>query len=192
MKKAIYSPSIEIGGQVLPINAKRKLGCYEPILLATKQQFDAMLSHHVKVLFIRMDIRVPEYTETNQPMVQFMRRLIKRLKKSYKLSRVAYLWVREQNNAEVQHYHLWLMLDGGRVQYPSKVIKVMENIADTWGWPKPFTPKNCFRCFHRENFDQYKIAFQRASYLAKENSKGNRPPSTNDYSASRIKPRQNT
>lgn len=189
MKSVIHFTNIALGEHCLPINANDKLGCYTEILKATQQQFDAMLSHHARVLFVRMDIRVPCYSPDNRPIANFMRRLIKRVKKKYKMLRVAYLWAREKNKSEKQHYHIWLMLDGSKIQHPKQLIQIIEEIAESYDWPKPYTPKNCFTYFHRTNEEAYKKAFYRASYLAKVNTKQGRATNANDYSASRIKPK---
>lgn len=188
MKKTIHSPTININGQTLTIKADAKHGCFVPILEATKGQFDAMLSHHARVLFFRIDLHMPHYTDTNELMSKFIRRLRKRVKGRYKLDKMAFVWVREHSKQKHQHYHLWFMVDAKAVRHPKRIIETIEGIADRWQWPKPYTPKNCYKVIYRHDASAYCEAYERASYLAKVNTKGYRPPSTNDYGASRIKP----
>ena len=162
------------------------MGCYLEILEALKGQMDAMLEHHARMLFIRIDIRPPSYTADNEPMRCYMRKLVKRLKRTYKVKRVGYLWVREIEKAKKQHYHLILMLDGKAVRHPANIIILAEDIADGWQWPKPYTVKNCYQMIKRGEASNYEAAIERGSYLAKERGKGYRSPRANDYSSSRI------
>ena len=47
----------------LPINVpSAKRGCFEEILEARYQQMRAFLSHHSRMFYIRLDIRINEYT----------------------------------------------------------------------------------------------------------------------------------
>lgn len=173
---------------VLEINASKNRGCYGEILTALKLQMDAFLSHHARMLFIRVDIRQYVYTEGNKPISDFMRKLKKKLVRKYKTARIGYLWVREMERAKQQHYHLVLMIDGKAVQYPAKVIEEVERIAENWGWPKPYTPKNCFYLIHRTDTEMYQSAFHRGSYLAKERGKGYKGLTAKNYGSSNIKP----
>src|SRR5690606_22167865 len=114
-----------------------------------KSQMDAFLSHHARMLFLRLDIRQYVYSENNKPVSNLMRKLKKWLTRRYEMNRIGYLWVRELEKAKHQHYHLVLMLDGHAIRHPAKVIAKIESIVDGWGWPKPYTPKNCYYLVHR-------------------------------------------
>lgn len=184
----INAERIVLGGECLAINADEKHGCYVEILVALKHQLDAMLSHHCKVLFVRVDIRQHDYTGDNKPMADFMRKLKKRLGRRYRTSHIGHLWVREIERAKHQHYHLILMMDGRKVRYPSKLIEDVEFVADSWGWPKPFTPKNCYTLIQRGDAGAYGKAFRRGSYLAKTRGKGNKSVTANNYGRSNIQP----
>lgn len=172
----------------LPINANRKLGSFEEILIALKDQMDAMLSHFSRVMFLRLDIRQHEYHGDNKAMSDFLRKLKKRLSRHYKIKRIAHLWAREQETAAKQHYHLVLMLDGHTARHPSKMIRLVEDIAEKWDWPKPYTPQHCYYLIHRGNQAEYNAAFKRGSYLAKVRGKGKQAPASNNYNRSHIKP----
>lgn len=184
----INAERVLLDDRPLPINAGVEHGCYLEILTALKSQLDAMLSHHGKVLFIRVDIRQRDYTADNEPMSEFMRRLKKRLSRRYKTSRIAYLWAREIEKSKHQHYHLILMMDGDKVRHPARIIADIEYLSDVWDWPKPFTPKRCYYLIKRDDADTYDKAFYRGSYLAKTRGKGYKATTANNYGRSNIKP----
>lgn len=182
----INAERVTIGGIELPINTTKKHGCYLEMLAALNSQLSAMLSHHGRVLFLRVDIRQHDYSADNKPMSDFIRKLKKRLKRRYNTQRIGYLWAREIEKAKQQHYHLVLLLDGRKIQYPAKVIQDVEFIAGGWDWPKPFTPKNCYYLIKREDTETYSKAFYRGSYLAKTRGKGYKAATANNYGHSNI------
>ena len=166
---------------------------YREILSALYHQLNNMISHHHKLLLVRSDLHLYDYTEDNKLISDFMRKLIKRLKSRYKVKRVGYLWARERvlkhtdNHNKPQHYHLLIVLDGSKVQHPSRIHKLIEDIWCLWGQPKPYTPKNSYYQIRRGNQAQFNAAFKRGTYLAKVQTKGNKASETNTYSASRLK-----
>lgn len=189
MRKVINSEWVTLSGTTLAINASDKHGCYQEVLQTLKDQMDAFLSHHARMLFFRLDIHQYLYTADNKPISDLMRKLKKWLRYHYKVNRVGYLWVRELEKAKRQHYHLALMIDGKAIQHPSKVIRKIQSIAEGWNWPKPYTPKQCFYHVQRADPKGYGEAFYRASYLAKVRGKGRKAHSANNYGASTIKPK---
>lgn len=168
-------------------NLEKEQGCFIEILERTASELEAMLSHHSRVLVIRLDLRMHDYTPTNEQVRRFFRKLKRRLKQIYGLLRVGHVWVREREKAKAQHYHIALILDGNKVQHPAKVIRLCEAICEEWELPKPYTPERCFYRVARGDTESFSDAFYRLSYMAKTRGKGYRPPSSNDYSASRIK-----
>ena len=88
---------------------------YREILVRTYEQMTSMLSYHSRIIVIRFEFRVNDYTPCNSLVSWFFRTLVKQLKKAYKLKRVGYIWCREQNLSERQHYHCGLMLDANKV-----------------------------------------------------------------------------
>ena len=187
MKTVIFQSSVILGGQELRINASKRLGCFKEILISIKRQLDAMLSHHSRVLVLRIDLHVHDYTETNAQVSNFLRKLKKKLVAKYKLTRVGHIWVREIETAKHQHYHLALMLDGHKVNHPKNVITLIEEIWEGWDFPKPYTPSNCYKNLHRNDTESYQEVFYRLSYLAKQRGKGYKSKTANDYSSSRIR-----
>ncbi len=165
-------------------------GCYVEMLEAMLEQLLSMCDRYSKCLVMVFDLHMKCHTETNKPVSDFYRRLIKKLKRTYQLKRVGYSWARELNlvakRTDKQHYHCCLILDGNRVQHPSKVLQLVEELWIEGGHPKPFVSKNCFYSFGRDDIETAQKAFFRISYQAKVRDKGNKAPATNNYSTSRL------
>ena len=194
MKAVVKGGEVNLCGTeyTLPLSMGGE-GHYLPILQRTMEQLDAMLSYYSSVLVIRTDIRLQFFTATNELMSKIMRKILKRLKSGrFNQNLVGYVWCREQHTSDAQHYHLILMLNGHKNRHPHNIIKLIEEICEWWDrdFSKPYTPKNCYQVVRRGDQDAKQIFFVRASYLAKVKTKGNRPLMTNDYSSSRIKPKQ--
>ncbi len=178
------------------VNASKGKLIYPEIMYQTYSQIEAMLSHHEKVLLFRLEIHYHSFESTNQIISKLVSKLKRRLNtKAYKfIKRLGYVWAREQKTSEAPHYHAVFFLDGDKYQYPGKIIDLIEDVCDRLDFPKPYTPKNCYYRLRRSQLGNrvMRSAIYRISYLAKVNTKGNRPEKTHDYGTSRIKPRQNT
>lgn len=191
MKPIVYTPTVTLEGKELAINTntEKKYGCYYHILKRMNQQLAAMLTYHSKVVIIRVDLHLHEYSPNNKLMSQFMQKFIKRAKRGFKVKRIGYAWVRELEKAKAQHYHLVLMLDGNEIQTGYKVNKLCSEIWEGWGQPKTPYIQNCAHMVKRDDKETYNAAFYRMSYLAKPRGKGYRAPAANDYFTSQIKPK---
>lgn len=195
--RIVYGEGVELGGEWLPINGNMlptnpsdPQGCYFEMLEALNSQLEAMLSHHSRVLVVRVDLKVPAYTPGNTAFSNFMRKLVKKLRRHTKGARVGYLWAREQEKAKRQHYHLALFLD--HHQFPNARYAInhcIEPMAEAWEWPKPYTPKNCFSVVSRGDWESKAKAFYRVSYLCKVRGKGYKAKAANNYGRSNIKPK---
>lgn len=174
--------------RVLPINANAELGqgCFVEVLEQIDGQLAAMLSHHSRVMVLRLDLHLYDYTDANGEISRFVRKVKKRLCRRYALKRVGHAWAREMEKAKQQHYHIALMLDANKVQHPAQVIRLCEEIWQGWNHPKPFTPENCFSVIRRHDVRGYGEIFWRLSYMAKIRGKGYKGKAANDYSTSRI------
>ena len=190
VRRVVRAERVSIDGVELRVNADGKKGVFLEIVEAAKEQLDAMLSHHARVLVVRLDIRQHDYTADNKPMSRFMAKLIKRLKRRYETDRIGFVWVREMERAKHQHYHLALMLDGRKVRHPARIIELVEEIAERWDWPKPYTPERCYYLVHRNDSEAYRDAMYRLSYMAKERGKGYKAGTANNYGRSAVKPRR--
>ena len=188
MKQITYDKQIQLGDDSLRILNDKFYGSYLEILNAIKMQLDAMLSHHCKIMVLRVDLHTYELTSNNKLISDFNRRLRKRLKAKYQLKRIGFVWAREQEKAKSQHYHLAIFLDANKIKHPKKVIELIEHLWEDWDNPKPYTPENCYAIVHR-NKKNYQQAFKRLSYLAKIRGKGYIRENVNNYSTSRIIPK---
>lgn len=96
---------------------------------------------------------------------------------------MGYVWVREQEKAKGQHYHLVLMLDGNVIRHPSALITKMTELWERNG--HLFTPKNCYVFINDD--ETKREAIKRGSYLAKPRGKGYQATGSRNFGSSRIK-----
>lgn len=188
MKRVYAASQLSWGGDLLPVNnGNDKHSCYKEILIAIAQQMDAMLSHHSRMLVLRVDLHIEHYTEDNLLLSRFLEKIIKGCKSKYKMKRAGYVWAREQEKAKKQHYHLALFLDGSKINFPSSLLDWIEERWQSKGKNTISIPENSYTMVKRKDRKAFYKAFYRVSYLAKTRGKGYRSNSANDYSASRIK-----
>lgn len=190
MKKLTNTAYESVWGEkgFLAINADTDKSCWMEILNALHDQMNAMLSHHCKVLFVRFDLHLPSYTDTNKTMSDFMRKIKRWINQHYQISRVGHLWVREQEKAKQQHYHAILLIDGNKIRNPKRLLARIEEMAflrnlHYAGVRKPFI------MLTRDDKQSFADAFYRGSYLAKQRGKGYQGRQCNNYSSSRIQPK---
>jgi hypothetical protein len=150
-------------------------------------QVDAMLSYHSKVHIIRFDLRILDFTNTNEIMTVFNRRLHKWLKRKYDLKRIGFIWCRELETAKQQHYHYALMVDGHKINYPYEITNKVKELWRQLDGSEYF-PKNCYYNVKRDDYQTIQSAIWRISYLAKARGKGYKPDQTKNYGTSRIRP----
>jgi hypothetical protein len=190
MRQTSRSPYFQIAGQRFRINNGPSLGCYCEVLTDLYYQLTNLLSHHSRLLSLRLDVKVYDYSEDNKLLSVFIRRLKRNLKSYFGFTRVGYLWVRELSKTGKQHYHLILLLDGSKVQHPKNVINIAEEIAYKCNMPVPYTPKNCYLKISRSNSDSFGAVMWRGSYMAKTRSKECNKK-IRSFGSSNIKPRGN-
>lgn len=192
MKRVTYAQSIELAGRSLPINTTATSGCYVEILTAFHDQVAAMLTHYSRILIVGFDLHPRYYSADNTVISRFIRKakkLITRHYQRYDMSRIGHLWVREQASAPAQHYHVALLLNARAVNSAFAIHRICERIWTGWEHPQPHRAHNRTCLVHRDDDQAVAEAMHCYSYYAKEATKGARARTTNDYSASRIKPR---
>ncbi|MDN3638747.1 inovirus-type Gp2 protein [Simiduia curdlanivorans] len=184
MKYISYADYIAVGERIWQVNSKPS-GIYTAILKRFVGQLEAMLSHHSRVLVVRVDLREYSKYPDNNRVSTFLARLIAHLKRHYDTKRIAYGWVRELEKAKQQHYHAFLVLDGHKV---NRAHYINQKCREIWSFMdgSQYTPANCYYHFHRDDQLKQQAAIYRISYLAKGRGKGYRPEQTKDYAASRI------
>lgn len=177
--------AIEVNGKIWWVNSA-KSGLISHTIKAMINQIDAMLSHHSKVILIRFDLRLYEYTENNGIMTTFNRKLHKRLKRKYNFKHIGFMWCRELETSKNQHYHYALMIDGHKVDLPYGIIAKIEEILQDLDC-SVFFPTMCFYRMKRDDHQSIQDAIWRISYIAKSRGKGYKPSQTKNHGTSRIK-----
>ena len=165
------------------VNATKSKHIRVDIQKAILGQLLTMAEHHRKLFIFRFDLHISTYTKDNKLVTSFNRRLFKRIKRYYKITRIGFIWVREQEKAKQQHYHYVLMLDGSKVNNPYSIQTWIEEI---WS----FNDGSChWAGYHNIDRDTstWMETTHHLSYLAKVRGKGYRPPQTKDYGSSRLK-----
>lgn len=172
------------GGVKYRINSARS-GCYTDILRRIVEQTNAAVAMYKRVLFIRVDLHHCELESTNKRISVLIKSLRAHVQQYYSIPQMGYVWVREQEKAKSQHYHIILMLDGNEIRHPAKLIKTLTEIWSRKGGTIS-VPKNCYLFIDNEAL--MRDAILRASYLAKGRGKGYREDGVRDFEHSRIKP----
>lgn len=186
---------IELGGKLLPINTQGKgKGCHTSMLRRIDAQLTAMLTHHNKVLVVRVDIHLQQdYRPTdNAVMSHYIRKMRKWAQKKYKVNRLGFAWCRELCKSKKVHYHVFIMIDGDKTQDHRTITAKSMQLAKSYqhlGYD--YVPEYLDDCFHMvERGDKvaYNTAFRHMSYLAKERTKDKKHLAKRgkNYSTSRI------
>jgi hypothetical protein len=145
----------------------------------------AMLSHHNKVFLLRFDLHQNESPLNNRRISIFIRRLFGQINTFYNVTRIGYIWVREQEKSDNPHYHFALLLDGGKVQHPHYLLEVVKQVWEFMDG-SVWIPENCYYRIKRDDFKLLQLAVLRISYFAKGRGKGRGGSTTKNYGTSRI------
>ncbi len=131
-----------------------------------------------KLTAIRIELHLKQWTANNSCVREFFTKLRRQLFKKYGKIYHRYIWVREQVQATAQHYHAVLLVDGQFVKHPS----IIKNIASSiWSYGYLCLPPRPFYHIHRDQIGRFCALVYRLSYLAKAETKGNRPKKVRDY-----------
>lgn len=189
MSHISHSRVTEFCGRTYWVNAYGS-GLYTTMLKNMLAQFEAMLSYHNKVLVIRFDLHQPDYTDNSSDVSWLFKRLGAALKTRYKINRIGFGWVREQEKSKNQHYHGFLLVDGNKVQTSHKIMEIIR-----WYWEVQhdghihWTSPKCFHMLHRDKPETFQDPIYHVSYLAKGRGKGYKPAQAKNYGGSRLKPK---
>lgn len=189
MKAVVMCSAVTIHGRdyLINTNASKRQGCYVEILHAIDRNIVAMLSYHSRVFVVQFVVHLFDPEPLNTGISKLMKVFKKRLAHRYSLSRVCGGWVRETGKSGVPHYHVALFLDGNHVRSHFRLQELIAEILDARNYPRAsFVTSHMIA---RGDIESLANAFYHLSYLAKTRDKGNRPPSTNDYSFGRPKPK---
>lgn len=184
------SDYVTLNGVNLAINtASGKAECYTEMLECLDNQCRTMLSHHNKVLFIRLDLRCDRYSPNNIGISRLMDKIRKHLSNKYSCKRMGFFWAREQETSKRQHYHLLLMIDGNKIKHPHNICEWVKARWENTIGNSLYVPKNCYYFVYRGNQEEYNAMFMRASYLTKTRGKGYGGKYAKNYASSRLSPK---
>jgi len=160
-------------GYVLPVYAWHKHKIYpdKRILNSMLDRLVKAFSNSSKVLVVRFDLHVREYSENNAVLTKFNQDYSRLLKRLYPKAWCSLLWVREHGRSPRQHYHCVLLIDG---QYVHHSAKIMAHTKAQWRASTGGTlslPANCFYLWKRGDTEMFGRIVYRISYLAKNITK---------------------
>ena len=180
------------------INSSETKGVYPNIIEKEVEQLDICLDKFGRVLVVRFDLSMDEYTGDNQTISIFLNRLkekLFKLKRYRRIKDIGHVWVREVETVKTQHYHVALFLDGNKIQHPSALLQLIK--AKWYKHGRPWIPKKehvdddgCFYYIDKKNLnfkEQRGKAIYRLSYLGKTRGKGYKDIQAKNYSVSRLK-----
>jgi hypothetical protein len=169
---------------IWPVQAKPNGWMPKP-MKALGERFCDVLEQHSQILIVRFDLHVPQYTEDNAQISEFMAKLNYWIKSHYKgVNEVRYVWVREHEKAKQQHYHVVLMLNGNKIRNPYYIHEKGKEFWSSLRGTSYHISKH--HHFHRDDHDSICEAFYHISYLAKARGKGYKPHHTKNYAANRL------
>lgn len=185
-KTVIYDGWITHDGEKIEICNSSNYGVYREIVEAFINQLDLAIEIHKRVLVVNLIFSINFYTDTNKIFSNFVKNIKQYLDRHYDIKDIGYQWVREHEKSKKQHYHLSLILDGNKIQHPSKLNRI---IREKWlARGSIHIPDNCFYYIDKNNLENERNeAIYRSSYMAKSRGKQCRPEQTKDYYSSRLK-----
>ena len=169
------------------INSSKTKGVYPNIIEKIVEQLDTCLAIHKRVLVVRFDLSLDEYSGDNHTISTFINRQKQRMFKTYGIKNIGHAWKRERETSKAQHYHVALFIDGNKIQYPSKLLRQIK--AKWFKHGRCWIPVDCFYYLDKSksNFKQMRgEAIFRLSYLSKTRGTGYKDVQAKNYSVSRL------
>lgn len=129
------------------------------------------LSIYSRILAVRLDVKCHLENQDNKPISSFFSHLIPKLKRKYG-DGVYYAWVREQGEeSQCPHYHAVILLNGHKVNHPSKIITLVKSDIELNPQLSFYCPKNCYYQLIRNDTNSQQALIYRLSYLEKNETK---------------------
>ncbi len=169
------------------INSSETKGVYPNIIEKIVEQLDICLAIHKRVLVVRFDLSLDEYSGDNHTISTFINRQKQRMLKTYGVQNIGHAWKRERETSKAQHYHVALFINGNKIQYPSKLLRQIK--AKWFKHGRCWIPDDCFYYLDisKSNFKQMRgEAIYRLSYLGKTRGTGYKDIQAKNYSVSRL------
>ena len=179
------------------INSSETNGVFPVIIEKSVEQLDICLAKFGRVLVVRFDLSLDEYSGDNHTISVFLNRLkekLFKLKRYRRIKDIGHVWVREVETVKTQHYHVALFLDGNKIQHPSALLQLIR--VKWYKHGRLWIPKKehvdddgCFYFIDKKKEDfkeQRENAIYRLSYLGKTRGKGYKDVQAKNYSVSRL------
>jgi hypothetical protein len=173
-------PNFEYGGHYWPVICRYQIR--KDIMHGIFKLLGQFYEKSSKLIAIRLELKMKQWSPDNKLVSLFFKQLKRKLCKHYGRCYHGYIWVREQNHATAQHYHTALLVDGHKVRHSNTIKQLAECI---WQHGYLSLPKCPFYRVHRSQIQRFQALIYRLSYLAKAETKGDRPPAVKDYQISR-------
>ncbi|WP_354624876.1 inovirus-type Gp2 protein [Psychromonas sp. MME2] len=185
------NPIYRTKNKVFRVNSGKNKPIFTHQMRKIIEQMENTITKHSRTFIVVFDLRVATFSSDNNGLKILLSKLRFYLRRYYNIKRLGYTWCREQYKSSKQHYHMALMLDGSKIQYPHKLLKTISSMwHDITDGGHLYTPKNCYYMIKRgdPSFEETKAeAIYRLSYQAKVKTKEKNTASTNDYGTSQLK-----
>ena len=183
--KEHYDCFLTVNDEELLINSSETKGVYSHMIKQIVEQLDICLAIHKRVLVVRFDLSLDEYSGDNHIISTFINRQKQRIKRTYKTKDIGHAWAREQETSKAQHYHVALFIDGDVIQSPTKLLRQIK--AKWFKHGRCWIPDDCYYYIDQNNLEEERAkAIERLSYLAKTRGKGYKDIQAKNYSVSRL------
>ncbi|MDX8381902.1 MAG: inovirus-type Gp2 protein [Ghiorsea sp.] len=185
-KTKVVCGCFEYEGVSYEVNVK-KSGIYKEIMHKVLEQLLTTLAIHKRLLVVRFDLHSSNFSAGNEEISLFRKQIVQWVKRTYQTHSIGFVWVREQERAKAQHYHLAIFIDGDKIRHPKRLLK---EIRDKWEAKDPTNHHKPYieSPYYFINSDEaLRKAIYRLSYLAKVRGKGYRSDQVKDYATSRLK-----
>ena len=153
--------------KVLPANDQQNPKMMKRIF-ETVDQVSGLSS---RFLAVRYDLHLKEFQSNNQVIDIFHKNLFGQLRKRYPKSFVSYIWVRERNEADAQHYHYALMMDGDYIRNPYNLNEIVKMCWEAAAGGTVYFPKKMAYFVKQNDVDTYSKLMIRLSYFGKNATK---------------------
>ena len=143
-------------------------------------------SRSSKVLVVRFDLHIREYSGQNSVISQFSQKYSVFLKKEYPEVWCDLIWTREHGRSHSQHYHCVLLINGQKVHHPKTLRDQAKSLWATTTSGTFSLPINCFYLWKRGDMEMFSQIVYRLSYLAKNITKKRTNPQVKFFGCKRI------
>ena len=183
--KEHYGCFLSVKNKPLKILSDEKYGVYPYMIEKIVEQLDICIAIHKRVLVVRFDLSLDEYSGDNHIISTFINRQKQRIQRTYKTKDIGHAWAREQETSKAQHYHVALFIDGDVIQSPTKLLRQIK--AKWFKHGRCWIPDDCYYYIDQNNLEEERAkAIERLSYLAKTRGKGYKDIQAKNYSVSRL------